>query len=524
MIVRNEPRRDLIARPFPKQSGQEKQLPRDRPFKPPCVYGDQMRDYAIWDCQFLERLWKGPSVQHFSKPPQTVLAIGEGVEFWVLSAAKRWPNTRFYCHDLSGVGSKFNRVLPYLNIFSRVTYVNTTELGQSCPYPDDYFDLVLFRFVTPFLPEKKWANTIEEGVRVAKPGGVVEIISDDLIFPGARVRKPPQSFLTPNTPSTTGPLSSSDLTSSSQTSFDPSSSTDGPLSPGPRTHRTSVSHSGTGLRPRIDSADSYFPPPQLPPIDTSHGNPLDHSRLAAAWEEMLDARSIPQLVTSVVPFYLSALSNEFRVLPTLDIRMPNPVASGADEQLIDVNKYATLGNARVKHDHDVQSSEDDLSHSTHSLYSLHSNGTSMSNTEFLAANAPMHLARAVQMVRNCRKAIQEAYEALYGQDMQGPSWKAVKVAKGDHVPVSEKDGRSGIVEQFEHDWQNWEEDMASRIGMRDVAASLLKWNEPDGEPPNWRLWREKLWYPASERLSGDQPKDVELCRTLRGFVLYKPTN
>ena len=61
------------------------------------------------------------------------------------------------------------------------------------------------------------------------------------------------------------------------------------------------------------------------------------------------------------------------------------------------------------------------------------------------------------MVRNCRKAIQEAYEALYGQDMQGPSWKAVKVAKGDHVPVSEKDGRSGIVEQFEHDWQNWEE-------------------------------------------------------------------
>ena len=95
------------------------------------------------------------------------------------------------------------------------------RLGQACPYPDDYFDLVLFRFVTPFLPEKKarvfsnhaynlvdplillyqWATTIEEGVRVAKPGAVVEIISDDLIFPGARVRKPPQSFLTPNTPS-----------------------------------------------------------------------------------------------------------------------------------------------------------------------------------------------------------------------------------------------------------------------------------------------------------------------------------
>ena len=66
--------------------------------------------------------------------------------------------------------------------------------------------------------------------------------------------------------------------------------------------------------------------------------------------------------------------------------------------------------------------------------------------------------------------------------------------------------------------------MTSRIGMRDVAASLLNWEEPDGEAPNWRTWREKLWYPASERLSGDQPKDVELCRTLRGFVLYKPTD
>lgn len=351
------------------------------------------------------------------------------------------------------------------------------RLGQACPYPDDYFDLVIFRFVTPFVPEKKasvpsystalvryssvlslsyqqWATTIEEGVRVAKPGGVVEIISDDLIFPGSRVRKPPQSSLTPITP-TTGPLSASDLTSSSQTSFDPPSLPDGPLSPGVRTHRTSVSHLG-GLRPRIDSAESYFPP-QIPSIDTSHGNPLDHSRLAAAWEEMLDARSIPQLVTSVIPFYLSALSNDFLVLPTLDIRMPNPVGSGADEQLIDVTKYATLGNARVKHDHDVQTSEDELSHSVHSLYSLNSNGTSMSNTEFLAANAPMHLARAVQMVRSCRKAIQEAYEALYGQDMQTTSWKAVKVAKGDHIPVSEKDSRSGVVEQFEHDWQNWEE-------------------------------------------------------------------
>ena len=61
MIVRNEPRRDLMAsHPFPKQGMPEKkQLPRDRPFKPPCVYGDEMRDYAIWDCQFLERLWKG---------------------------------------------------------------------------------------------------------------------------------------------------------------------------------------------------------------------------------------------------------------------------------------------------------------------------------------------------------------------------------------------------------------------------------------------------------------------------------
>ena len=66
--------------------------------------------------------------------------------------------------------------------------------------------------------------------------------------------------------------------------------------------------------------------------------------------------------------------------------------------------------------------------------------------------------------------------------------------------------------------------MTSRIGMRDVAASLLRWDEPDGEAPNWRVWREKLWYPSSERLSGDHQKDVELCRTLRGFVLYKPAN
>ena len=62
--------------------------------------------------------------------------------------------------------------------------------------------------------------------------------------------------------------------------------------------------------------------------------------------------------------------------------------------------------------------------------------------------------------------------------------------------------------------------------VREQAAAWFKRMEDGDEEAlkNWRVWREKLWYPASERLSGDHQKDVELCRTLRGFVLYKPAN
>lgn len=58
--------------------------------------------------------------------------------------------------------------------------------------------------------------------------------------------------------------------------------------------------------------------------------------------------------------------------------------------------------------------------------------------------------------------------------------------------------------------------MTDRIGMRDNIMFQLLWAEPPGERPDWRLWRNSLV------IQEENPPPRDVCRTLRGFVAWKP--
>ncbi|KAI0034232.1 hypothetical protein K488DRAFT_84207 [Vararia minispora EC-137] len=472
-----------------------RQLPRERPFKSPYVYNNAMRDYAYWDNLFYERLVNGLTLHEFKKPPKAVLAVGEGTDLWVVSAAQQWPNTCFHCIDFSTSMGRFGRVLPSLNTLGQVTFESITSLLEPLPYPDDYFDLIILRYMTLHSSERDWPIMFSNLMRVCKPEGVMEAVADDLSFPGTS---------TSNAISPTSPLEFA-------------------VSLSPRSDFLQA-------RSRYDSSESYFSPTLPSPVDEDHiENPLDHSRLAEAWEEMLAARGIPIAATSVAAFYMSTASPNFRLLPPILIRMPNPAPSPSSERATE-DRTAVEGYARklhlrrypVKRNGTSKSKSSDRSSDadTKSMGSGGGCGQGGGLIQPISSFAPMHLARMVQTVRCCKEAIWEAYEVLFGDNEDSAAYRAMKVAQGDMVATKE---RHGTREKFEHDWQNWETDMEARIGMRDIASSILTWPEPMTDEPAWRLWRKRLWIrdPSNPELMHSTVSCDEVCRTMRAFVLYK---
>ena len=165
-------------------------------------------------------------------------------------------------------------------------------------------------------------------------------------------------------------------------------------------------------------------------------DPVDHSKLTRAWREMLTSRWISPSITSVLPFYLSAIFQDFRALPALEILIgPSsalyPLSSGASQQMIDPEPFRHLTHATVKDDAD-------------------SSTTWMPAREapphLIPAQAPMHLARMVAIVMSCKDAVWGAYNKLYGNDIRQPRLNDQPGKTSVHI----------IREEFENHWLNWE--------------------------------------------------------------------
>jgi len=330
-----------------------------------------------------------------------------------------------------------------------------------------------------------------------KPGGVLEIIDEDLVFPG---RSSPESELDSNvvTPS-------------------PQLDSIASLSPGPDPHFlrapdtrsidvktiTSATLSNSAHFGSRDDWSSFFEA-SISSLQYSV-DPIDHSRLNRAWHEMLSSRWISASITSVLPFYLSAIFQNFRALPALEILMgptstSHPFSSEGFQQMIDPEPFRHLRYATVKDD-------------------AESSVTWMPASEapphLIPSQASMHLARMVAIIASCKEAIWHAYNRLYCKDRS-------RIPSLNH--------RSGqihtIREEFEHYWLNWECDMRSRIDMTSNTQQRLRWvlRQPEPNPDN-RSWLKSLEDVQKERdligLASHRPVKPEIVRCVRGFVAWK---
>lgn len=186
-----------------------------------------------------------------------------------------------------------------------------------------------------------------------------------------------------------------------------------------------------GHRPRFNMNESEDLPSSLQnAIDI-----VNHSRLTRAWHEMLTSRWISASITSVLPFYLSAIFHSFRALPALEILSSpsslSPFPLQRFQQLLDPEPFRHLRHATVKDD----------AESSVTWLPKHE-----APPHFIPSQASMHLARMVAIVASCKEAIWGAYNKLYCEDPRPPR-------------PNDALGRTNIStmrDEFEHYWSNWE--------------------------------------------------------------------
>jgi len=257
-----------------------------------------------------------------------------------------------------------------------------------------------------------------------------QVIDEDLLFPG---RKPPHSKSDQNAP----PVQHR----RPQSEFVPP--------PSPR----SDSHGMRTPDTRSINVQNLRPPSPFGSVHSNNSHdrnrseadlsslqyavdPLDHTKLAQAWQDMLTSRWISSSITSVLPFYLSAIFQNFQALPALEILIsPDstfyPSYSEASQQMIDPEPFRHLSHATVKDDAESfvtwMPARDAPPH-------------------LIPSHAPMHLSRMVAIVASCKEAVWGAYKKLYGNDPRIPR-------------LNDEPGKTSvhtIREEFENYWSNWD--------------------------------------------------------------------
>ncbi|KAG8219521.1 hypothetical protein J3R82DRAFT_471 [Butyriboletus roseoflavus] len=144
----------------------------------PLSYDRQVLELESMDLSFILRMTKSVSFASFlDGSPRRSLDLGCGGGTWVLEAAKEWPDCHFVGFDLVDVQIPLSLLEP--GIASRITWVHGNFLTTKLPFDDDEFDHVHMQGLGRGIPE----NKVSEVNRVLSPGGVVEVIEHDIMFP-----------------------------------------------------------------------------------------------------------------------------------------------------------------------------------------------------------------------------------------------------------------------------------------------------------------------------------------------------
>ncbi|KAI0785068.1 hypothetical protein C8Q75DRAFT_343810 [Abortiporus biennis] len=148
----------------------------------PLSYNREVLELCLMDHALILRAKQAFTFVDFKEQiPQRVLDIGTGVGDWVIDAAKTWTDCTFVGYDLVNI-----QIPLYLldhSISARIQWVHGNLLRTRLPFDDDEFDFVHIKALAFAVPENKWSSIFEEINRVLRPGGTVEMIEEDAIFP-----------------------------------------------------------------------------------------------------------------------------------------------------------------------------------------------------------------------------------------------------------------------------------------------------------------------------------------------------
>lgn len=161
---------------------------RHHPFRPDAVpyprnYERAILDLDAWDTLWLRQACKSVTFHKFGdgEQPGRVLDVGCGSGTWVLECASAWKGSTFVGLDIVPIQPDLSRLPGRLS--ERISWVHANFL-ERLPFSNEEFDFVHIKRIAQGVPEDMWDNLLEELARVMKPGAALEIIEEDLSFPG----------------------------------------------------------------------------------------------------------------------------------------------------------------------------------------------------------------------------------------------------------------------------------------------------------------------------------------------------
>jgi len=263
------------------------------------------------------------------------------------------------------------------------------------------------------------------------------------------------------------------------------------------------------------AVDQFFPPSFGLPEYKSPTDPRDHTNLKEAWDEMIRKRCLTPRATSVLPTYLPMAFANVKSLKTIQI--PLPPNSPAQQSNVYWTPVSTPnGQERFNPDayFDMSFRPSNTTGQDKAPFSSASETSKRTSSSW----ASMHLARTVHTIIGCKEAIWDAYQDLFSNKFLAPP-----VVQSSRVKdIRDADNTKGLRDVFENDWLRWEGDMKDRIGIRGCIGAELMWSEPPGPLPDWRVWRDSLEMQREDDEFTLVDRDMDICRSIRGFVCWKP--
>ncbi|KIM28696.1 hypothetical protein M408DRAFT_329163 [Serendipita vermifera MAFF 305830] len=261
---------------------------------------------------FFTQLSKSVTWHEFSTPPAKVLDLGCGNGVWILDAAKSWPHSHFVGLDLMPIQPNLNLVAPELQ--QRIQWCISNFLDR-LPFDDNHFDFIHIRRIARGVPENKWPYLLEEVSRVLKPDGALEVVEEDLIFPGGQEPctchyppdiVPPDDFddLTPHPNVSSSSHDHHDHEHHQQLQHPEGSPPDTPVPTAHASPKSSTVH------------PFYYSSPSV--------NARDHTKLEEAYNDMHSSKFINLTPISVLTETLAHYFKDVRSHPPVLVTFPPP--------------------------------------------------------------------------------------------------------------------------------------------------------------------------------------------------------